>query len=167
MPRVVTSITEVPFTFYFPLRRDQIQGTEPDPVLNSLPFEFMKNSYWDYAYNMIVIGNAVTGSVPVIMGPPIGIIEGDVSDVHSLGEAFPNPAKDEITFRFSLVQPAHTTLTITNAIGQTVATVIDEFIEGGREYSTRFNTSRLPIGTYYYTLTSGPRIETKMFTVVR
>jgi len=161
MPKVVSSINEVPFTFYY------VYINPNNPVQSGLPFNFMKYAFWGYARNYLVIGDAENGFTgSPILGPNTSIEEGDASDAYSLSNAYPNPTSNEITFRFSLEQPAHTTLVITNTLGQTVATVLDQFCNGS-DYTVKFDTGKLPIGTYYYTLTSGSRIETKMFTVVR
>jgi hypothetical protein len=148
MPRIVPSGNLVPVTFTYGQEQSDLQRGLPDPF--RLTFQT-----WGQ-------------SVLVLVEDLVSIVEvGDIATTHSLGEAFPNPAKDEITFRFSVLQPGHTTLTITNVIGQTVATVVDQYFGDSREYSVRFPIANLPNGTYYYTLTTGPRVETKMFNVVR
>ena len=157
MPRIVPSRTLVPVTYYKSEHQDQ-----PEQAAFKVIHPIMGNAFIpEYAANDLILANAM------VTFPCYNCIEeGDFTNVHNL-EAFPNPPVNEITFRFSVVQPAHTTLVVTNALGQTIATVVDQFFEGGKEYTTKFNTANLPIGTYYYTLTAGPRVETKMFTVVR
>jgi len=158
MPSIVPNIYRVPVTYYKSQR-----GQDAEQIAFAAIHPIMANAYYpEYAYNDLILANATVDSETC----NTCIKEGDFTSSHTL-EAFPNPPVNEITFRFSVVQPAHTTLVVTNALGQTIATVVDQFFEGGKEYTTKFNTANLPIGTYYYTLTAGPRVETKMFTVVR
>jgi len=171
MPKIVPSTTEVPFTFFRALNRVDSLGnpTENGEVQHALRaiHPMLANTFVEYAYNFLVIGDAVNGFVwNGVEDVFNNIIEGDAADAYSLSNAYPNPTSNEIIFKFSLMQPAHTTLVITNALGQTVATVVDQFCNAV-VHTVRFDTGKLPIGTYYYTLTSGSRIETKMFTVVR
>jgi hypothetical protein len=170
MPKIVPSITQVPFTFYMAAGGNVgADGADPAQIELRNIHPMMGNNFTSYAFNILVIGDAVNGFSRDENAPDDlfnNILEGDRADAYSLGEAFPNPTSNEITFRFSLLQPAHTTLVITNVIGQTIATVLDQFCNDNN-YTVKFDTGKLPIGTYYYTLTSGSKIETKMFNVVR
>lgn len=67
-----------------------------------------------------------------------------------LAESFPNPFQQETTIRFFLDQPGIVTLEVFDALGRTVETLVDEYLEAGVWYPVQFEASALASGTYYY-----------------
>ena len=76
-----------------------------------------------------------------------------VSSNFELNDLYPNPATQSATFSYTLKEPSHVKLTISNVLGETVATLEDGFRSAG-SYTVPFSTVSLPNGSYYY------RIET-------
>ncbi len=63
--------------------------------------------------------------------------------------AYPNPAANELNVPFTLSQSAAVTVSLTNVVGQVVATQNLGNVTNGKAV---FNTSNLPSGVYVYTL---------------
>lgn len=61
--------------------------------------------------------------------------------------AYPNPATDEVTIAFALVNKADVTITLTNIMGQVIATQQSKAIANGK---ATINTASLPNGVYLY-----------------
>lgn len=63
--------------------------------------------------------------------------------------AYPNPAANEVNIPFTLSQSAAVTVSLTNVVGQVVATKNMGNVANGKAV---FNTTTLPSGVYVYTL---------------
>lgn len=72
---------------------------------------------------------------------------------------YPNPSKNETTFRFSIEDSKRVYLDIYNTSGQKVGVVVHENLNGG-SYEVKFKTSSLLPGIYYYRLTAGNQSDT-------
>ncbi len=96
-----------------------------------------------------------TGTFPLIVmyasTPPDGF---------KLSQNYPNPFNPSTKITFSLKTKGHTTLTVYNAMGQLVATLIDETIGTGTYYVT-FDARDLPSGVYFYQIKSGEFTQVK------
>lgn len=73
---------------------------------------------------------------------------------YQLKQNFPNPFNPITTVEFALKKAGNTTLTIYNANGQKVATVLNKKMNAGW-YKVKINASRLASGVYFYELKSG------------
>lgn len=78
----------------------------------------------------------------------------------------PGPVHDIATVRFTLSRAAHTTLTITDHFGRTVATLVDGRREAG-EHTIPFSAGNLANGVYFYRLAAGEYGRTGSFVVAR
>lgn len=83
-----------------------------------------------------------------------------------LDQNFPNPFNPATTIRYRLTGTTHVGLTVYNALGETVAELIDEVQEAG-EHSSSFNATGLPSGVYFYRLHADGVIETRRMLLVR
>jgi hypothetical protein len=77
------------------------------------------------------------------------IVEG-----YSLSQNYPNPFNPSTTIRFELPAAGLTTLRVYDVMGREVRVLVNEHLDAG-SYSTTFDASGLPSGTYIYVLTSG------------
>ena len=84
----------------------------------------------------------------------------------SLEQNFPNPFNPSSAIRFALKKAGDVRLTVTNSLGQEVATLLNEHRNAGT-HVVRFNADGLASGTYFYTLTSGGFSETKKMMLVK
>ena len=85
----------------------------------------------------------------------------------SLGQNYPNPFGDSpTTITFTLPAPEHVTLSVVNALGQEVATLVDGVRSAGR-HEVVVDGAGLASGVYLYRLTAGGRTEQRRMTVAR
>ena len=77
----------------------------------------------------------------------------------------PNPALEFTNFNFSIPATATVTLTVSDATGRMVATVLENERRTEGDYTERFNTSNLVSGLYFYSLQSEGIKLTKTFIV--
>ncbi len=73
-------------------------------------------------------------------------------ETFTLAQNYPNPFNPSTTIRYDLSRPAFVTLRIYNALGEQVATLVDEEISAGSHHAV-FNAAGLPSGSYVYSLT--------------
>ncbi len=82
------------------------------------------------------------------------------SKYFSIPIIFPNPVSTSATLSFTLPQSQFTSLKIYNALGNEVATLINQRLPAG-DQKVEFNASHLPSGVYYYRLQIGDHLESK------
>lgn len=80
--------------------------------------------------------------------------------------AFPNPAHSEANFQYELQNSAAVTLTVSDLTGRIVETVADENQNAGNQY-LRWDTSEVPNGIYFYTLSVNGKLATGKITVAK
>ena len=66
-------------------------------------------------------------------------------------QSFPNPAKTTTTFQFELSKPEFAILTISNSLGQNIATLVNEKLATGT-HTYHWYAGNYPCGIYYYSL---------------
>lgn len=85
--------------------------------------------------------------------------------------SFPNPFNASTTIQFDIPRGGHTTLRVFNALGQTVATLVDGHVAAGRKTTTWDGTDsqgkRVASGLYYYQLTTGSGTLTKKLVLLK
>jgi|GEM_PF-6582566 len=79
---------------------------------------------------------------------------------------YPNPFNPTTQIKFTLPESGFVTLKVYNALGQEVATLVNEKKEIGT-YKISFDASHLASGVYMYTLTSGKVIISKKMSLVK
>jgi len=84
----------------------------------------------------------------------------------SLDQNYPNPFNPSTTINFSLPVEAFVTLDIYNAIGQKVASLVNETKSAGN-YTVDFNASTLTSGIYFYKISAGSFTETKKMILMK
>ncbi|MCX6170205.1 MAG: T9SS type A sorting domain-containing protein [Ignavibacteriales bacterium] len=84
----------------------------------------------------------------------------------SLTQNYPNPFNPTTQISFSLLNSGFTTLTVYNAIGQTVAKLVNEELSSG-SYKVNFNAVNLPSGVYFYQIQSGLFNQTKKMILLK
>lgn len=103
---------------------------------------------------------------------PLAPNQSDVDDparpgVISMIDCIPNPLTNMATFRFAITSyEPKVTLVLTDALGNEVATVVDAAMEEG-DHEVAFDASKLPSGTYFYTLRTGTFTQTRRMQIVR
>jgi Peptidase_C39 like family/Secretion system C-terminal sorting domain len=85
---------------------------------------------------------------------------------YRLDQNYPNPFNPSTTIRFSVPQKGHVGLTIYNAIGAEVATLLSQEVAGG-VHEVVWNAGGLPSGIYFYRLQTGSFVETKRLLLLK
>ena len=87
---------------------------------------------------------------------PVGVAEGNepVPAAFSLSQNYPNPFNPSTTIRYDLPRGVHTTVRVLNILGQSVATLVDEFQQSGTHVA-RFDGTHLASGVYFVHITAG------------
>jgi hypothetical protein len=98
------------------------------------------------------------GTLPVIAG--VEKISNDVPSGYGLEQNYPNPFNPTTTIRFSVPHAVHVKLTITNMLGQQIASLVDEKVDAG-SHQVQFDARRFSSGVYFYTITTGDVVMTK------
>lgn len=109
---------------------------------------FMNEQYVRKNYRMVVVGR-YTGEYN-----PNAVRElNNVAETFELFQNYPNPASNNTQIQFNLKEPSFVTLKVFNAMGELVATLVNEFMNSG-QFESNFETLGLPAGTYFYTLST-------------
>lgn len=83
-----------------------------------------------------------------------------------LHQNYPNPFNPSTEIKFGLLKSNHVTLRVYNAIGQMVATLVDEYKPAG-DYKVVFDGSKYSSGIYIYKLQSGDFVESKKMLLIK
>ncbi len=96
-----------------------------------------------------------------------GVDEGGLEpSSFKLEQNYPNPFNPSTRIRFSIPKEAYVSLTVTNVLGQVVATPLNDYRTPG-EYTVEFSPENLAGGVYYYTLRVGNQSQTKKMVYLR
>ena len=90
----------------------------------------------------------------------------DVPSGFSLVQNYPNPWNPSTTISYSLPQPGEVELSLYNALGQQIATLVSGFRQAGT-YRVELSGEGLSSGTYFYRLQSPAGIETRSMTLLK
>ncbi|NOX17410.1 MAG: T9SS type A sorting domain-containing protein [Chlorobi bacterium] len=83
-----------------------------------------------------------------------------------LFQNYPNPANPATIIEYSIPKNGLVTLTVYDALGKKVQTLINEFQTKGN-YKIDFNASELPSGIYFYTLTINQSNKSKKMMILK
>jgi hypothetical protein len=85
---------------------------------------------------------------------------------YSLGANYPNPFSAATSISYSVPAETFVTLTVTNALGQLIATPVNGVVTIG-SHTISFDASKLAEGTYFYTIHAGSFTQTEKMTVTK
>ena len=107
-------------------------------------------------------------SIDVDAGGVTSVIEisGTVPSEYSLEQNYPNPFNPTTNINFSISTSEFVTMKIYNALGQEVATVVNEFLNAG-SYNVNFNAEYLASGMYIYKITTNSFVSTKKMLLLK
>jgi len=83
-----------------------------------------------------------------------------------LGRNYPNPFNPSTSISYALAHDAHVTLKVYNALGQIVATLLDENQTAGFR-SVRFDASQLSSGVYFYRFEAGQTMSIRKMILLK
>jgi hypothetical protein len=110
--------------------------------------------------------NVMQSKITPAMGVTGIVNQNGVANSYSLEQNYPNPFNPTTNIKFSIPSAGHATLKIYDAIGNEVATYLDEVIQPGI-YNADFDGSNLSSGVYFYVLKAGSFSETKKMMLVK
>ncbi len=84
----------------------------------------------------------------------------------ALLQNYPNPFTFATTVEYSIPENSFVTLTVFDGLGREVKQLVREN-EAAGVYTTSFDATSLPVGTYFYELRSGENMKRMMMTVVK
>lgn len=84
----------------------------------------------------------------------------------NLENNYPNPFNPATTINYSIAKESKVKLSIYNALGENVRTLVNE-IQGEGYYSTYFDASGLPSGIYFYKIEAGNYVSAKKMILMK
>lgn len=90
----------------------------------------------------------------------------DVPDKVELRQNYPNPFNPDTRIRYGVPESGQVRLTVYNALGQHVATLVNENQSEGW-HEVRFDAGSLSSGVYIYEITAGDVVETRAMMLVK
>lgn len=106
-----------------------------------------------------------TPMVRMNFDPTIGIEEHDVQNGVGLGQNFPNPSNGTTTIPYSLEESASVSIALFDLSGKRV-TFSNEGNQAAGAHRVHLDTTNLPEGVYFYTLSANGTNVTKRMTVI-
>jgi hypothetical protein len=85
---------------------------------------------------------------------------------YNLFANYPNPFNPSTTIKYSIPEASFTTITIYDALGNEVSSLVNETKSAGT-YEVEFNAADLSSGIYYYTLQAGSFAQTKKMILIK
>ncbi len=151
MPRTVPSLSAVPLISSRAVDKSKWTGTsEASGLYKKQQAEYMQRIYnlWSNVYYGIVV---------------VSSVEDEATYTNSsvqVSAPTPNPANNEVELGYTTTAPGTVTASISNILGEKVATVFTSTVDAGVHAFT-FNTSNLPTGSYYLTVSINGVSQTK------
>ena len=106
----------------------------------------------------------------VPMDPSVSALPGENTNgtptAFKLLQNFPNPFNPVTTIRFVLAKQAHVELTVYDASGKRIRTLVNNKLKTG-EHAVRFDASDLASGVYFYRIKTGSFSETKKMLLIK
>lgn len=120
-----------------------------------------------YRLKQIDLDGAVTYSDPVEVDVLTDVQwKPGVPSSVELSQNYPNPFNPSTAIHYGLPERSHVTLTVFNALGQHVSTLVQGEQDAGY-HEVRFNGANLPGGVYFYRMQAGSMVETKKFLMLK
>jgi hypothetical protein len=96
----------------------------------------------------------------------VGPIGGETPEVFALKANYPNPFNPATNIEYSIPTSSFVTLTVYDALGREVATLVKGEQEAGN-YLARFDASNLANGTYFYRLSAGGFLDVRKMILLK
>lgn len=84
----------------------------------------------------------------------------------ALHQNYPNPFNPSTKISFALNRPAHVRLDVQNILGQTIATLVNEWKASG-SHTVVFDASHLANGVYLYRLEAGGNVQVRKLVLMK
>ena len=111
--------------------------------------------------------NATLWETGVFEGFPTSVEPGSTLPTNfELSQNYPNPFNPSTTIKFSVSRESNVNLSIYNALGEMVSTLVNEQLKTGY-HQYEFNASDLASGVYIYRIIADDFVETKKMVLLR
>ena len=117
------------------------------------------------AGHRILYNRVVNENIPITITSTKDIIAYQPTSF-KLEQNYPNPFNPTTKIQYNLQESGFVKLIVYNALGQEVATIVDNFENAGL-HSTTFNAQNLSSGFYFYTLHVGVHRESKKMMLLK
>lgn len=134
---------------------------------------------WEFTHTFTVAGNNPYYCVPhggpggqgmsgvVVVQNAVSVPEDElIANKFELMQNYPNPFNPSTRISFAIPNAAFVNLKVYDAIGNEVATLLNEVKQAGI-YSVDFNATDLTGGIYFYQIKSGSFVETKKMILLK
>jgi hypothetical protein len=155
MPRLVPAIDKIPMISFRPVTKATWPTTSnTGKLVKTLPDEYISRIYNLWSTVNYSLFSGVTS------------VENDNMETlnFALNSPAPSPAFDELDVTYSTEQAGHVRITVSNMLGQSIATVVDATVDSGL-HGTVFNTAALASGNYILTMSMNGRTTAQSFIV--
>lgn len=159
-----------------------IELVSGDKVILIQSSEYPVTISWNTQGRTYTLRDGVTGSIIeprrisgtgelTITNPAVNRLiltsEGIVPHEFALAQNYPNPFNPSTTIRFTVKDNAQTTLEVFDILGQRVATLFNDNAEPGRYYDVKMDGMMMASGVYFYTLTSGAKVDSRKMLLIK
>ena len=141
--------------------------------------------WWEELLQGCVINGVVYGDTTTLVG--VNPVSGEVPATFSLSQNYPNPFNPSTKIKFNIAPPLRTNgaplplsggdvpavagsvgvkLTIYDALGRDVATLVNEQLKPGT-YEADWDGTNFPSGVYFYKLMAGDFVTTKKMVLIK
>jgi hypothetical protein len=145
-------------------------GTSWEPWFDGMPMAMILDvsvSEKDRRLRAATFGNGVyQRKLRPKQAVSVQLADATVPSEFSLNQNYPNPFNPATVISFQLSAVSQTTLTVSDVSGREVAVLVNGTKPPGT-YSVQWNASRFASGTYFITLTSGGRTQTRKMLLVK
>jgi hypothetical protein len=118
--------------------------------------------------NFIFAGASINGVYRRQLDEIVGLpsISNQTPNEFSLSQNYPNPFNPSTTIRFSVAKQENVKLTVSNELGQIVATLVNKNFNTGN-YEVKWDASNQSSGVYFYKISTPSFSETKKMLLIK
>lgn len=113
----------------------------------------------EYAF----LGNALNSGTVTTSNENVA----DIPTRVSLNQNYPNPFNPSTVIQYELAQASDVSISVFDAAGRKVATVVDNAFQQSGTHNVRFDAGNLSSGVYFYQLSAGNQILTGKMTLIK
>jgi hypothetical protein len=125
----------------------------------------LAESYY-YFVRAVDIHENIGNSSSVLYNLTVVEEETNLPTEYNLSQNYPNPFNPTTTIKYSISKTQHVKLTVFNALGEVVKTLVNKEQTAGY-YSVQFDASKLTSGIYFYRLQAGGFVSIKKMVLLR
>lgn len=124
---------------------------------------------WPSEYTMAVVDIQESNPMPFDPNPALVSIEqgkGELPSRVTLDQNYPNPFNPTTTFEYGIPSTQHVRVRIFDALGRTVATLVDE-VQPASNYRVTFDAASYASGLYFYQVETATQVVTKKMVLLK